>query len=228
MLLNSEAFTGADARVEVFFEQAPSASLIHLAMHADFNADAPLFSRLLFAQEGAPLELREVYSLDLRATDLVVLSACETQVGSATQGDEISSLNRAFLYAGASTIIASLWKVDDEATKLLMTHFYAALQQGAGKAQALQLAQAAVRTDERFAAPFYWSGFVLTGAPGVVKSGVSIVPTVSAPLSQAQPADVSSSPAPPGDAVPRLWLLVACGLGIVAVLGIMWVRTRSP
>lgn len=228
-MLGTGVFTAAQATLDTFFEQAPRASLIHLAMHAEFRPDAPLFSRLLFAQEGAPLELREVYGLDLGQTELVVLSACETQVGASYGGDEISSLNRAFLYAGTATVVASLWKVDDDATRLLMTRFYEALDQGAGPAQALGLAQAAVRADPSFAAPFYWSAFVLTGAPGLIAPGVAIT-------AAAAPTPAAEAPPPPaatGATLPEVgganpfWLFALAGLVILALIGLLWARTRT-
>ena len=112
--------------------------------------------------DGA-LELHEVYQLDLAKTDLVVLSACETSRGQLSAGDDIIGLNRAFIYAGAPTVIASLWTVDDEATRVLMIAFYGYLKQGFGKAAALTQAQLDLR--KQFPHPYYWAAFVLTGDP---------------------------------------------------------------
>jgi len=80
------------------------------------------------------------------------------------RGDDIIGLSRAFLYAGSPSVIASLWSVDDDATKLLMVAFYTGLKHGLSKGDALRGAQAEVR--KKYASPFYWSGFVLTGDPG--------------------------------------------------------------
>jgi CHAT domain-containing protein len=105
-----------------------------------------------------------VYGLDLANADLVTLSACETQLGVLSQGDDFVGLNRAFIYAGTPSVVASLWSVNDQATALLMTAFYRHLREGRGKADALQAAQAETRT--QFPHPYYWAAFVLTGDPG--------------------------------------------------------------
>jgi CHAT domain-containing protein len=93
-----------------------------------------------------------------------VLSACDTQLGKLSKGDDLVGLNRAFIYAGTPTVVASLWSVDDESTSLLMRSFYTHLKQGMSKAKALQAAQAETR--KKYPHPYYWAGFVLTGDPG--------------------------------------------------------------
>ena len=117
------------------------------------------------ASDGS-LTVHEVYGLDLSQTDLVVLSACQTQLGAHSAGDDIVGLNRAFLYAGAPTVMASLWSVDDQSTGQLMEAFYTNLKQGLGKAEALRAAQADVR--RTYPNPYYWAAFVLTGDPGQI------------------------------------------------------------
>jgi CHAT domain-containing protein len=102
--------------------------------------------------------------MGLTRTNLVALSACETQLGAQSKGDDIVGLNRAFIYAGASSVIASLWTVDDEATNLFMKALYGHLKRGMTKAAALQAAQAATR--KKYPHPYYWAAFVLTGDPG--------------------------------------------------------------
>ena len=115
------------------------------------------------ANDGA-LEVHEVYTLDLKQTDLVVLSACDTQLGEQSRGDDIIGLNRAFLYAGAASILASLWAVDDRAACDFMTAFYLHLKQGRSKVEALRRAQQITRA--KYPHPYYWAAFVLTGDPG--------------------------------------------------------------
>jgi CHAT domain-containing protein/Tfp pilus assembly protein PilF len=158
--------TGRATRAE-FMKRAPAYNVVHIAAHAELNSNSPLFSRILLSPDrgdtGA-IEVREVYGMDLARTDLVVLSACQTQLGGQSKGDDIVGLNRAFIYAGASSVIASLWTVDDEATSLLMKAFYGHLRQGMSKAAALQAAQAATRRE--YPHPYYWAAFVLTGDPG--------------------------------------------------------------
>lgn len=169
-LLGGTALVGADATEAALRDRAPRAGVLHLAAHGQLNAAAPLFSRLVLAGDDdldtardGMLEVREVYGLDLRQTSLVVLSACQTQLGALSRGDDMVGLNRAFLFAGAPAVVASLWKVDDEATALLMTALYGHLKRGLGPAAALQAAQADTRA--RHPDPFHWAAFVLTGSP---------------------------------------------------------------
>jgi CHAT domain-containing protein len=98
------------------------------------------------------------------AADLVVLSGCRTALGREVYGEGITGLSRAFLFAGAARVVASLWKVDDAATAALMTHFYRGLfVEKLPPATALKAAQVALRKEERWASPYYWAGFVLQG-----------------------------------------------------------------
>ncbi|NNF57210.1 MAG: tetratricopeptide repeat protein [Rhodothermaceae bacterium] len=107
----------------------------------------------------------ELSGLDLRGTDLVVLSACETGLGEIQNGEGVLGLRRAFELAGAETVVMSLWKVPDVATKELMIAFYRALEAGTGKAEALHEAAQAVRADPRWAHPYWWGAFILAGDP---------------------------------------------------------------
>lgn len=112
----------------------------------------------------------EVGLLDLSGTDLVVLSACETGLGDLRIGEGVAGLRRAFLYAGAETIITSLYKVPDTDTQKLMQQFYTRLAEGATKLDSLHDAQQAIiraRREENDAAhPFFWASFILVGDPG--------------------------------------------------------------
>jgi len=92
---------------------------------------------------------------------LVVLSACETGLGTLQRGDEITGLTRTFLTAGADTVLASLWKVSDESTAVLMQQFYRGLARGLKPAEALRESALAVRA--KYPHPFYWAAFVVTG-----------------------------------------------------------------
>jgi hypothetical protein len=135
-----------------------------------------MFSRLWLApagEEDGQLNIYEVYGLGLDQTELVVLSACQTQGGEVSAGDEIISLNRAFLY-GSPTVVSSLWSVDDQATGELMSRFYTHLRDGMSKAQALQAAQSEIRKDPahpEWQHPYYWAAFVLNGDPGEMDPG---------------------------------------------------------
>jgi CHAT domain-containing protein len=107
----------------------------------------------------------------MKGYNLVVLSACQTNIGNLFRGGEIVGLTHAFFFAGAPTVISSLWNVDDAATQSLMVLFYHHwLKDGMTKAEALQAAQADVRANPRWVSPFYWAGFVLNGHPGARNS----------------------------------------------------------
>jgi CHAT domain-containing protein len=109
------------------------------------------------------LELEDIYNLDLPA-DLIVLSACETGLGKLINGEGMIGLTRGFMYAGASSVLSSLWDVRDFATARLMAHFYRAMEQeGMKPSQALRQAQLSMLKERRWAAPYYWAGFTLQG-----------------------------------------------------------------
>lgn len=141
---------------------------VHLATHGIVDEEHPGLSRLLLrtregSEEDGVLYLGEVYNLRLNA-DLVVLSACDTGLGRIARGEGIIGLTRGFLYAGARSLLVSLWPVSDTATAELMVAFYEELLAGRGKAAALR--QAKLRTMARnpeYAAPYYWSSLVLVG-----------------------------------------------------------------
>jgi CHAT domain-containing protein len=169
---------GADARVlvagaateEAFRREAPTRRVLHLATYGVLSKRNPLFSFVALAPGGAEdgrLEVHEVFGLQL-AADLVVLSACETGIGSGAlndvpPGDDWVSLTRAFLHAGASQVVATLWSVDDWATASLMEQFYDGYSSGRGAAYALARAQRQLLTSSATAHPFYWAGFVVAG-----------------------------------------------------------------
>jgi CHAT domain-containing protein len=135
---------------------------IHFAMHGIFEAEKPLTSGLLLAPDSendGRLTVSELYDLDLNA-DLVTLSACETALGETKSGDDVIGFTRGFLYAGANSIVSSLWEVDDIATRDLMLRFYKELKSN-NKARALQKAQ--LRVMKKYPHPYYWAAFQLTG-----------------------------------------------------------------
>ncbi|MEO0474059.1 MAG: CHAT domain-containing protein, partial [Bacteroidota bacterium] len=120
------------------------------------------------------LTVAELFNLNLNA-DLVVLSACETGTGRLYRGEGIASLARGFSYAGASSILTSLWSVNDAATARLMQSFYLGLEQGLPKDIALQQAklQYIESGDHLSAHPFFWSGFVNLGSTEPLDQGKS-------------------------------------------------------
>jgi CHAT domain-containing protein len=114
------------------------------------------------AEDGL-LTAEDVTGLDLLNTELVVLSACETGLGQVHVGEGVFGLRRAFVLAGAKTLVMSLWKVPDEPTRELMEGFYRRLLAGEGRAEALRQAQLALKV--RYPEPFYWGAFICQGDP---------------------------------------------------------------
>jgi CHAT domain-containing protein len=121
----------------------------------------------LFDARGRPrdgfLRLHDIYGLDL-PVDLVVLSACDTALGRPIRGEGLVGLVRGFMHAGAKRVVASLWKVDDEATGEIMKRFYREmLREDRPPAAALRQAQIALWQQRRWQPPFYGAAFVLQG-----------------------------------------------------------------
>jgi CHAT domain-containing protein/tetratricopeptide (TPR) repeat protein len=114
------------------------------------------------AEDGL-LTAEDVTGLDLLATELVVLSACQTGLGQVHVGEGVFGLRRAFVLAGAKTLVMSLWKVPDDQTHELMEDFYRRLLAGEGRAEALRQAQLAMKA--RYPDPFYWGAFICQGDP---------------------------------------------------------------
>ena len=152
VLLDEQATLGA-LRAHV-----PHADVLHLASHGQFRPDSPLFSSLRLADGW--LTVRDVYDLELPC-QLVTLSGCETGVSAIAPGDELIGLTRGFLSAGATTLLVSLWTVDDQTTAMLMRHFYARVCAGESPAAALRGAERELLAERPH--PFFWSPFVLFG-----------------------------------------------------------------
>lgn len=114
--------------------------------------------------EDGWLTALEAASLDLRGTQLVVLSACETGLGEVRSGDGVYGLRRALTVAGAETQVMSLWQVSDQATRDLMIAYYTQLAAGAGRAASLRSVQLQFLKSKEWSHPFYWAAFVVAGA----------------------------------------------------------------
>lgn len=144
-----------------------TARQIHFATHGILDEDQPQLAGLVLGRsrdstEDGLLQTYEIFNLSLSA-DLVVLSGCETGLGKQVTGEGLVGITRAFLYAGARSLMVSLWKVADISTPELMVRFYRGLQAGEPEADALRRAKLDLIASRRFAHPSYWSPFVLLG-----------------------------------------------------------------
>ncbi len=157
---DSVVLMGEQATRKNLFKAAPKAKFLHLASHGYFRRDNPMFSFLKLSD--APLNFYNLLDLKLQA-ELVTLSACHTGVNAIFPGDEIHGLMRGFLYAGAPSLVASLWAVSDQSTDEFMREMYRRLNAGESKRQAIRSAQLHIK--ETFGHPYYWAPFVLIGNP---------------------------------------------------------------
>jgi CHAT domain-containing protein len=174
---------GADATEAAVRAQAGPRSILHFAAHAVVDDNDPFAAYLALgapaaSREDGRLTAQDIYGLDL-AADLVVLSACRSANG-LVAGDGVATFARAFTYAGAASLIASVWEVADQPSHQLLPAFYSAWFGGATKAAALRQAQLKVLSDLRGGRvkvttalgpvvvpehPVFWAGFVLFGEP---------------------------------------------------------------
>src|SRR6185437_12451827 len=146
----------------------------HIATHGTFRQDNPMFSGIRLGD--AYLNLYDLYQLQLEA-DLVTLSGCATGLNVVTAGDELLGLIRGLLYAGAQSLLLTLWNVHDRSTADFMTSFYRRFQEGADKTAALQSAMHELR--QRYPHPYYWAPFVLIGKISAVSSSPQLfLPTL--------------------------------------------------
>ena len=152
--------SGAKATRANLFKAAPSARYLHLASHGYFRRDNPMFSFLKLTDSN--LHFYNLVDLELKA-EMVTLSACHTGVNKVFPGDELHGLVRGFLYAGAPSVVASLWAVNDQSTAEFMRVMYSQLRKGESKRVALRCAQLA--TKEAYGHPYYWAPFILMGNP---------------------------------------------------------------
>ena len=158
------------SRETVFKSKLDQYRIIHFATHGLLNSQHPSLSGIvlsLYDEQGLPIDgfvrAHEIYNLKLNA-ELVVLSACRTALGSEIKGEGLVSLTRGFMYAGTPSVVASVWDVRDEATSELMSRFYERMFKGGKRpAAALREAQVSLWKEKRWAAPYYWAGFVLQG-----------------------------------------------------------------
>ena len=171
---HTRVYLGAEATEDLVKAAAPAARYLHFATHAILDERSPLNSAVVLTipesvQEGREnglLQAWEIFDRLRIEADLVVLSACESGLGRELAGEGLIGLTRAFQYAGARSVMASLWQVADEVTGDLMVRFYRHLREGKSKAEALREAQLELirkPSSRRASAPYYWAAFQLYG-----------------------------------------------------------------
>ncbi len=164
----ADAMLGPTATKANFLERVPEYQIVHLSTHAQANDQTGDYALIAFSESkdstDSPLLYNsELYNLGLNA-DMVVLSACETGIGELQRGEGIISLARGFSYAGAKSIVTSLWKVSEGHTSHLMKYFYQKIKEGMPKDQALRAAKMEYLENSFLDnSPFYWAGFFAIG-----------------------------------------------------------------
>jgi CHAT domain-containing protein len=175
------AYYGKDATSTRFFEMAKDSRIVHLATHASANDKFMGYSFLAFASPEKGVDsvfVKDIYNMSIPA-DMVVLSACETGLGKLRRGEGIISLSRSFIYAGARSLVYSLWVADDKSSKDLMKLFYDNLKSGMPKDEALWQAKIVYLdktknnttkgVNHAGCNPYYWAQFVPMGDMEVLK-----------------------------------------------------------
>jgi CHAT domain-containing protein/tetratricopeptide (TPR) repeat protein len=168
---SSRIYLGEEATEERAKAIGKDTQIVHFACHGLIDERFPLNSALALTIPESPkegednglLQAWEIFEKVRLDADLVTLSACETALGKEMGGEGLVGLTRAFQYAGARTVLASLWSVGDASTSELMKGFYRALKVGTTKDEALREAQLALLKNPRTAHPFHWAAFQIIG-----------------------------------------------------------------
>jgi len=164
-IMGGQAFLEEDATLTQLKQQGAQAQVLHFATHGEFRADNPLFSGIWLADGW--LTTLDIFNLHLDAS-LVTLSACHSGQHRIGGGDELLGLTRAFLYAGAHSLLLSFWQIPDAIAETLVTEFYRHLAAGQRKASALRKAQLTLLEQSQtdfHSHPFIWAPYFLTGSP---------------------------------------------------------------
>jgi CHAT domain-containing protein len=173
ILPGATLFMGGDATEKAVRDALGVTAPVHVATHGVMNAENPMFSRVVLAAgttgDGpgdGRLEVHEILDLEVR-TPLVFLSGCETGVGRAgstkfTLGEDYTTLAQAFLQAGARNVVATLWRVDDEASAVFARRFYQELGKATPTASLASTQREMIR-DPEYSSPYHWAGYQLLG-----------------------------------------------------------------
>ncbi len=174
-IMDGEVLIGADATAEAFKERAKLYQILHLATHGESNKAQGNYSFLAFANptdttQGQVLYVKDLQHINL-PTDLVVLSACETGVGELQRGEGVVSVGKGFSYAGARSVLTTLWKINDNSAAKLMPLFFENIKAGQAKDIALTNAKNTFIKTQRHVHPYYWSGYLMYGDTSKISMG---------------------------------------------------------
>ena len=160
ILPNSRLLVGPEASRASLAQLADGCRFVHVATHGLYRRDNPMFSALELGD--GRLSLLDLYELKM-GVELAVLSGCGTGLGDVQGADELIGLTRGLLFAGARSVLATLWDVNDDSTAEFMSLFYGRLTEDPRPARALRHAMIQLRKAHPH--PYYWAPFVLTGNP---------------------------------------------------------------
>ncbi len=167
--IGGDVFLNTAATRSNFITQQSHYQILHLATHGKVNNNEKDYSFLAFSNEKegpeqSLLYIKDIYNLSIHA-EMIVLSACETGTGELQRGEGIASIARSFSYAGAKSLVATLWNIDDKVTSQIMLQFFENLKQGQPKNHAIRKAKLVflVNAGNRYAHPFYWASFISIG-----------------------------------------------------------------
>ncbi len=176
---DGKAITGKEASLASFSKNSHAYNMLHFATHAATNDEYPDYSYLAFAKddssENGLLYVKDLYGYSINA-DLVALSGCQTGLGKLQKGEGMLSLARGFSYAGAKSLVTTLWKVNDRTTSELIQEFYKNLDASLPKDKALRNAKLTYLEtvdDELLTHPYYWSGFMISGDTAALQTDAS-------------------------------------------------------
>lgn len=163
----TKAYIGHKATKQEALSAMREAGYVHIACHATLDKLHPMKSGLQFAgstHRESRLTVSEIFHTSID-TGLVVLSCCQSAGGEPNRGDEIVGISRAFLYAGASAVLVTLWDIEDKSAQLFMREFYEQINR-MEVVDALQMARRMTRRE--FPHPIHWAPFVLIGLPSII------------------------------------------------------------
>jgi CHAT domain-containing protein len=168
-LYNGQFFTDLQANETVFKEQAPKHGILHLAMHGLVDQEDPEYSGLALTEDQSKEEDNFLYAYEIKQlglqAGLVVLSACETGVGKYQRGEGVVSIGRGFMYAGAPSLLMTLWSLNDQSGAAIIEQFYKNLSEGMEKDEAIRQAKLFYLDNypSGYTHPFMWAAFVQVG-----------------------------------------------------------------